>query len=145
MKWGAVLVLVAALCLACSGQESNDAPNPASDSLPGDAASSSELSSSDSGDLTPAWSSQGLEDPLRPAIRLVAPNEAANPIQAEDLVVVVGYSQVAAYELSSGAVAWRTRVAGNSLCELEERNGNGRDGRARWRGWPLRPDSRPRQ
>ena len=58
-------------------------------------------------------------------MRLIAPNEAANPIQAGEQVVVVGYSDVVAYDVRTGNTAWETRLPGDVCAGSKSVNDSG--------------------
>ena len=107
--WWLVIASVWMTACSSSGSEETSVGGP----VASDSRSASEDPPGDSGDLDAAWSRPGPDDPLRVAMRLIAPNEAANPIQAGEQVVVVGYSEVVAYDIRTGDTAWDTRLPGD--------------------------------
>jgi outer membrane protein assembly factor BamB len=58
-------------------------------------------------------------------MRLLAPNEAANPVQAGEQVVVVSHSKVVAYAIRTGSTAWETSLPGEVCAGSKSVNDSG--------------------
>jgi putative pyrroloquinoline-quinone binding quinoprotein len=111
MKQAPRWLLVAGLVLGgCSPGADSSGDSGSTSSEATSTTATTDEPSSNSQHLAAAWSAPTLADPLTVSMRVLAPNEAANPVEAGQRFVVLGTNAVGGYDVATGEALWETEL-----------------------------------